>query len=214
MLDYPVETLLDTRFVKVFDLRYAPGRHYYNATRRSREDLVAAMGDGEFRTMVPDAVSLCVVWHEPGRPDRMLLNWEYRYPLGQYVLSVPAGLIDPEDRGKNREEAARAAAERELYEETGIRMTPEDRFRMLHPCLFSSPGLTDESNAMVRLDLYGHREEELTQSHAEGSEKFGGFRMVTREEAREMMAGEPVSVYTWIGLSAFLYDGADGEKEK
>lgn len=206
-MDYPVETLLDTRFVKVFDLQYAPGKHYYDATRRAREDLVCAMGDEAFRTMTPDAVSLCVVWHEPGQADRMLLNREYRYPLGQYVPSVPAGLIDPEDRGGDREAAIRATAERELYEETGLRMGEADRYTLLNPCLFSSPGLTDESNAMARIDLYGHEKAELTQSHAEGSEKFEGFRMVSVEEAREMMAREPVSVYTWIGLSEFVRSG-------
>lgn len=202
-MDYPVETLLDTRFIKVFDLQYEPGRHYFDATRREKERLVAGMTEEEFRGMTPDAVSLCVIWHEEGAEDRMLLNREYRYPLGQYVISVPAGLIDPEDAEGSREEAVRAAAARELYEETGIRVTERDRIRLLHPCLFSSPGMTDESNAMVRIDLYGHGREELTQSHAEGTEKFGGFRMVTREEAAAMMEKEPISVYTWIGLVAF-----------
>ena len=206
MLDYPVETLLNTKFVRVFDLQYAPGRHYYEATRREQKDLVAAMDEDAFRSMVPDAVSLCVVWHTEGREDRILLNREFRYPLGQFVLSVPAGLIDPEDRGRNREDAVRQAAVRELYEETGIRMTDRDAFTMLHPCLFSSPGLTDESNAVVRVDLFGHDEKELTQSHAEGSEKFEGFLMVYRKEARRMLASEPVSVYTWIGLAAFLME--------
>ncbi|MBQ9253036.1 MAG: NUDIX domain-containing protein [Clostridia bacterium] len=202
-MDYPVETLLDTRFVKVFDLQYAPGKHYFDATRRGREDLVAALSEEQFRAMIPDAVSLCVVWHAPGQEDRMLLNREYRYPLGQFVDSVPAGLIDPEDRGKDRPQAIRDTAVRELYEETGIALEPQDEFRMVHPCLFSSPGLTDESNAMVRIDLYDHAESELTQSHAEGSEQFNGFRLVTREEARRMMAKEPISVYTWIGLAEF-----------
>ncbi len=164
------------------------------------------MDTDAFRAMVPDAVSLCVVWHAEGREDRILLNREFRYPLGQFVLSVPAGLIDPEDRGRNREDAVRQAAVRELYEETGIRMTDRDAFTMLHPCLFSSPGLTDESNAVVRVDLFGHDEKELTQSHAEGSEKFEGFLMVSRKEARQMLASEPVSVYTWIGLAAFLME--------
>ena len=59
---------------------------------------------------------------------------------------------------------------------------------------------------MVRVDLFGHDEKELTQSHAEGSEKFEGFLMVSREEARRMLASEPVSVYTWIGLAAFLME--------
>ena len=206
MIDYPVETLLDTKFIKVFDLQYAPGRHYYNATRRSREDMVAAMSGEKFRSMVPDAVSLCVVWHEEGQEDRMLLIREYRYPLGQFVVSVPAGLIDPEDRGKDREAASLAAAARELYEETGIQSGDKDACRMLQPCLFSSPGMTDESNAMVRVDLYGHEQGELTQSHAEGSEKFEGFLMVTRAEARELMRTEPISVYTWIGLAAFVME--------
>ncbi len=206
MMDYPVETMMDTRFVKVFDLRYAPGRHYYCATRRSREELVADMTEEDFARMVPDAVSICAVWHAEGRPDRILLNREYRYPLGRFVISVPAGLIDPADRGKDRTEAARAAAERELFEETGIAMTAADRFRMVNPCLFSSPGLTDECNAMARVDLYGHEESELTQSHAEGAEQFGGFLMATREEAREMMAWDSLSVYTWIGLSDFVHE--------
>ncbi len=202
-MDYPVETLLDTRFIKVFDLQYEPGKHYFNATRRERERLVAGMTEEEFRSMTPDAVSLCAVWHEEGAEDRMLLNREYRFPLGQYVISVPAGLIDPEDARGDRETAIRSAAVRELFEETGIRVTERDRVSLLNPCLFSSPGMTDESNAMVRIDLYGHRQDELTQSHAEGSEKFGGFRMVTRQEAGELMEKEPISVYTWIGLAVF-----------
>ena len=203
-MDCPVETLLDTKFVKVFDLRYAPGAHYINATRRPKEELVCRMSDDRFRAMVPDAVSLCVIWHEKDGPDRILLNREFRYPLGQYVTSVPAGLIDPEDRAKPREEAIFDTAWRELYEETGIARREEDRISLLNPCLFSSPGLTDESNAMVRIDLHGHERSELTQSHAVGTEKFEGFRMADREEARRMMAEEPVSVYTWIGLAAFL----------
>ena len=204
MLDYPVEMMLDNRFVKVFDLQYAPGRHYYEATRRARADLVADMDEAAFRSMVPDAVSICVVWHTEGKEDRMLLNREFSYPLGQTVLSVPAGLIDPGDRGLNREDAIRQAAVRELFEETGITAGEKDTFTALHPCLFSSPGLTDESNAMARIDLYGHAESELNQSHAEGAEKFEGFRLVTREEAKAMMQGEPLSVYTWIGLAAFV----------
>ena len=202
-MNYPVETLLDTRFVKVFDLQYAPGRHYYDATRREKDDLVSWKDREAFQEMIPDAVSLCVVWHAAEHPDRMLLNQEFRYPLGQAVPSVPAGLIDPEDRGKDRESAIRATAARELYEETGIAVTEKDGFRILNACLFSSPGFTDESNAMVRIDLYGHEEKELTQSHAEGAEQFEGFRLVTVEEARRMMAEERISVYTWIGLSEF-----------
>ena len=203
MISHPVETLLDTRFVKVFDFQYEPGRHYIVATRRERKDLAAERDEAAFRRMTPDAVSLCAVWHGRNGQERILLTREYRYPLGQYVISVPAGLIDPGDRGMNREEAIRAAAIRELFEETGIAMEPQDRFTLLQPCLFSSPGLTDESNAMARIDLFGHGEEELNFAHTEGPEKFEGFLLADREEAGRIMREEPISVYTWIGLAAF-----------
>ena len=29
-----VETVYDSRFIKVFDLQYEPGKHYFDATRR------------------------------------------------------------------------------------------------------------------------------------------------------------------------------------
>ena len=205
------ETLLDTPFLKVFDLKPAPGQHYYEATRRSRECMAAGMSDAEFAGMTPDAVSCCVIWHEEGETPRIVLNREYRYPLGRTVISVPAGLIDPEDAGSGRETAVFTAAKRELYEETGIAMTDRDRIRMVNPCLFSSPGLTDESNAMVRIDLTGHRKEELTQGHAEGTEKFEGFVLADAGEARKILREGGISVYTWIGLAEFLYGGEEPE---
>ena len=206
MTDYPVETLLDTRFVKVYDLQYAPGRHYYDATRRPRERLVAGMTDEAFAAMLPDAVSCCVIWHGADGEARMLLNREYRYPLGRAVVSVPAGLIDPEDEGSAPEDAIRTAAQREIREETGIALREGDTVRVMNACLVSSPGLTDESNAMVRIDLYGHDQKELTQRFADETEKFEGFVWVDREDAVRLMREARISVYTWIGLAVFLHD--------
>ena len=203
-MDYPVEKLLETKFLNVYDLQYAPGRHYFTATRRKRENMVAEMDAEAFSRMMPDAVSCCVVWHEEGKAPRIVLNREYRYPLGQFVTSVPAGLIDPEDQGMSTEDAVFTAARREIMEETGLTLTERDRVTMINPCLFSSPGITDESNAMVRIDLYGHRSEELTQGNADVTEKFDGFILAEREEALELMARGKISVYTWIGLSVFV----------
>ena len=33
--------LFESKFIKVFDLQYEEGKHYYDATRRDRENLVA-----------------------------------------------------------------------------------------------------------------------------------------------------------------------------
>ena len=67
--------------------------------------------------MQPHAVSCFVVLNIKGQPKKLLLNWEYRYPVGQYMLSVPAGLIDKGDW--NNPNALVDTAIRELKEETG-----------------------------------------------------------------------------------------------
>ena len=36
-----VKTLLDGKFIKVYDLQYAEGKHYYDASRREAKDLAA-----------------------------------------------------------------------------------------------------------------------------------------------------------------------------
>ena len=116
-----IKTLLETKFIKVFDLQYAEGRHYYNATRRSADDLVAVKSTEEFQNMLPDAVSCITIWNPSNGEPKLLLNREFRYPAGQFLLSVPAGLIDPAD--KEEDEPLLVTAKRELKEETGMDAT-------------------------------------------------------------------------------------------
>ena len=86
-----VKVVFDSPYVKVADIRYAPGKHYYDATRRNPEELTAVKTDEEFRTMLPDAVSCFVILDTPGEEAKLLLSYEFRYPTGRYLLSVPAG---------------------------------------------------------------------------------------------------------------------------
>ena len=39
-----IETLFETKFIKVYDLK-PNGKHYFNATRREKDDLVAIKSD-------------------------------------------------------------------------------------------------------------------------------------------------------------------------
>ena len=205
-----VKPLLETKFLKVYDLQYAPGRHYFNATRRNADGLAAVKTDEEFRKMLPDAVSMVVVIAPEGEAPRLLLTEEYRYPAGRFLLSVPAGLIDPEDFSAEAADASvpeghaplLQAAARELEEETGI--------VLLNPCLFSSPGMTDESNAMVCAVVRHPIAEELSAGKdANGSEQFEGCYLLTEDDARAVLKqgrdadGFFYSVYTWIALAAF-----------
>ncbi len=203
-----IVSVYESKFVKVFDLQYAEGKHYLNATRRSEENLVAAKNIDEFKSMLPDAVSIAVILKVKGEPDKLLLSREYRYPAAQFLLSPPAGLIDSEDA--DGADPLIATAKRELAEETGIKATSADAFRVINPLLFSTPGMTDESNALVEAIIVRDEMPNLSQEGAVGSEKFDGFVLLTREEAKEVLTrgtddrGIFYSVYTWAVLMHFV----------
>ncbi len=199
--------MLDAKFIRVYDLKYAEGRHYYDATRRNIDSLVAVKDDEAFRNMVPDAVSCFVIVITGNEPPRLLLNWEYRYPAGQFLLSVPAGLIDPEDIQSPC--PALTAAAREIQEETGLQVREGDSLKLVNPMVFSTPGMTDESNALVCAVLHPEDLHGLNQTGAVGSEMFDGFKLVTEEEARKLIRdgrdehGVFLPLYTWAGLMWF-----------
>lgn len=207
-----VKTLFESPYVRVADLQYAPGKHYYDATRREIKDLVAVKTDPEFRGMLPDAVSCFVILELPGEEPKLLLSREYRYPTGRFMLSVPAGLIDEEDKDKEKEEAVFAAAVREIREETGLAVRKErgDFVIVVNPLVFSTPGLTDESNAMVCAVLYPENLEELSQEGAVGSELFDGFVLLDRNMALETLRsgrdeeGNFYPLFTWAALMYFV----------
>ena len=111
-----VSVLYDGKYVSLFDLEFEPEKHYLDASRRKIEDLAAVKNDEEFAHMLPDAVSCIVILRIKGQPPRLCLNQEFRYPTGRFLLSVPAGLIDPEE--KKTENPIFCAAKRELQEET------------------------------------------------------------------------------------------------
>ena len=209
-----VVPLLDKRFIRVYDLQYAPGKHYFDATRRSLDDLAAVKTDEEFRRMTADAVSIFTMIAPPGEEPRLFLSYEYRYVTGQFLLSPPAGLIDPSDR-EAAEDAGRAAflaAARELHEEAGLTVTDRDSLSLVSPLVFSSPGMTDESNALVLAVFRRNALAELSQDGAEGSECFDGYVLLTKDDARRILKngcddnGIFYSVYTWMALTYFVTD--------
>lgn len=204
-----VETLLDRKFIRVYDLQYEEGRHYFDASRREKDALIAVKTAEELRCSLPDAVSCFVILKTDGEEDRLLLTYEYRYPTGQFLLSIPAGLIDAKDVEEKTEDPRILTAIREIREETGLSVGPKDKVRVLNPCAFSSPGMTDESNALVLCEVHADDLSALSQTGAEGSECFDGFLLCTREKARELLRkgcddnGIFYSMYTFAALLYF-----------
>ena len=205
-----VVSLFESRFIKVFDLQYEEGKHYYDASRRPLEKLMATKSDEEFRNALPDAVTCVVILDVKGDEPKLLLTREYRYPTGQFLLSPPAGLLDKED--EEQAEPLLCTAKREIEEETGIVLKDTDSLYVINPLLFSSPGMTDESNALVCAVAHLDDLSCLSQQGAVGTECFDGFVLLTADEARETLKtgrdseGCFYSVYTWSALMYFLSD--------
>ena len=73
--------------------------------------------------------------------DQVVLVRQYRYPVGGFVYEFPAGLVEP---GEDMEQAAI----RELYEETGLTLTPIPCGCFGRP-FFTTVGMTDDSCGTV-----------------------------------------------------------------
>lgn len=203
-----IESLYETKFLKCYDLQYAEGKHYYVASRREKQDLTAKKTDEEFREMLPDAVTIAVVLHLPGNETRLLMSYEYRYAVGQFLLSPVAGLLDPEDRASGNPLVN--AAVREIREECGLTVRETDRITVLNACAFSTPGMTDESNAFLCAEITVDSLDDLNQNGAEGSELFDGFELLDRERAQKIFRdgrdehGRFYSLAAWMVLGIFL----------
>jgi ADP-ribose pyrophosphatase len=76
---------------------------------------------------------------------RLVMTKEFRIPINGYEFGFPAGLVDGDE---TIEETAR----REFYEETGMNIK---RIIQTSPFVFNSPGMTDESVAIVFCEAEG-----------------------------------------------------------
>lgn len=205
-----ITPLFESKFIKVFDLQYEEGKHYFDATRRQADNLMAIKSDEEFKEALPDAVTCVVILNINGEEPKLLMNYEYRYPAGQFLLSPPAGLLDPEDAAST--EPLLTTAKREIEEETGLTLKENDKLFTINPLLFSSPGMTDESNALVCAVITLDDTMQLSQAGAVGSECFDGFELISKEDATALLKngqdknGIFYSVYTWAALMYFISD--------
>ncbi|KAF2808844.1 putative ADP-ribose pyrophosphatase [Mytilinidion resinicola] len=132
----------DARWVKLVKLTYtdptATVRTWESAERLTRPHGSAIDGVGIIAIMQNDPA-------HPSAPPRILLQKQFRPPIDQVVIEVPAGLIDAG-------ETAEACALRELREETGYRGRVVEGFGMT-PVQWNDPGFCNTNVQMIHVTV-------------------------------------------------------------
>jgi len=205
-----IDVFYDNKYLSLYGLHFDNGQFYLEASRRKADNLVVCQDEESYDNMLPDAVTCVLVIKTPGEEPRLYLEREFRYPAGHFLLSPPAGLIDPKD-GENGD-ARIIAAIREIHEETGAVVKDTDKIYVASPLFFSTPGMTDESNAIVVAEVNMDDLSGLNSELAEGSECFGDYALLTKAEAKKLIKqcrdedGRYFSIFTWCVLMYFVYE--------
>jgi ADP-ribose pyrophosphatase len=132
-----IEKLTSEKWINLFATSYEHNGHtgrWVFATRQEKPYSGNRAGD---------AVVIVPILVAEGQPNRLVLEKEFRVPVGDHVYGFPAGLLE---KGESVEESVR----REMLEETGFDVI---RYKRITPALYSTSGLSDESAAMAFIDV-------------------------------------------------------------
>lgn len=134
-----ITKLTNERFLNLYDLEYEhEGKtiHWTMASRNEPDQMVCSTGKDK-------ADTVCIVprVRKDGK-EYIVLTREYRQPIGDYVYSFPAGLVEA---GENPLDCCA----RELEEEIGAVELAE--VKQLSNVCYNSEGMTDESVVMFEV---------------------------------------------------------------
>lgn len=185
-----IHKLSDNKFLNLFKLDALTdgGRpfDYFFVSRRKAEEIKLLTGD----SAAEGVVIYPILKEDPGK---IVLIRQYRYPLGDYLYELPAGLIDAG-------ETPDAAAIREMKEETGLSFevyTGGDA--AYRRSFFMGAGFTDESCNAV----FGYASGTISRKEMEDTESIQ-VMIVDKRETKRILKEEKVSLRAAYLLINFL----------
>ncbi len=183
--------LSDNKFLNLFklDALTDSGRpfDYFFVSRRKAEEIKLLTGDS-----AAEGVVIYPILKED--PEKIVLIRQYRYPLGDYLYELPAGLIDAG-------ETPDRAAIREMNEETGRAVEVYTGGAAAYRrSFFMGAGFTDESCNAV----FGYASGIINRKEMEDTESIQAM-IVDKCEAKRILKEEKVSIRAAYLLINFLH---------
>lgn len=186
-----IHKLSDNKFLNLFrlDALTDSGRpfDYFFVSRRKAENIKLLTGDS-----AAEGVVIYPILKDD--PEKIVMIRQYRYPLGDYLYELPAGLIDAG-------ETPDIAAVREMKEETGLSFEVyaggDEAYRR---AFFMGAGFTDESCNAV----YGYASGTVSRDALEDTETIQVL-IVDKAEAQRILREEKVSIRAAYLLMNFLH---------
>lgn len=182
--------LAGTKFLSLYDAEYINKKgnvkHWMIASRKDIKTLNGQLFEGKKEKI--DAVAIVAINRDL---RKLVLVKQYRVPVNDYLYELPAGLIDGD-------EDVFTAAQRELFEETGLNLLEIDKTKKVLP-LYASAGMTDESISLVYCTCDG----ETSTKNLEDDEDLEVL-LVSKEEARDLLNRDvKMDVKTYLVLQSF-----------
>lgn len=172
---YHMDALTDSG--RVFD--------YYFVSRNNEENIKIKTGENK-----AEGIVIYAVLEED--PSKIVLIRQYRYPVGDYLYELPAGLVDS---GETIEQAAI----REMKEETGLDFVPYNGgSEFFRRPFYMGAGYTDEASSAV----FGYAKGDFMQN-TEDTESIE-VCIADKSRIRQILSEEKVSLRMAYLMMNFL----------